>query len=91
MWGNYQTRPEDKIQPGDVFVKQWGKREIVLIMLPHSPNVAKQRYQRVGGGQESTWSTSRSAMEERKYGGGYAYKGTMPVELIELAAQGRRD
>lgn len=79
----------EHILPGDVFAKQWGKRQIVLIFLPPRPNSAKTPYIRVGGREESTWVTTRDGMETQNTRLGYEYIGRMPVALIPLAAKGR--
>lgn len=70
-----------QIEPGDVFVKEWGKREIVLVVLPKSPDQAKTPYLRIGGGRDSIWSTRRDSFGGRR--NPYRYVGTVPEWFLK--------
>lgn len=80
------SRTPDKIQPGDVFVRIWGKKELVYLMLPIGSNTAKQPYLRLHtGGVDSTWCHTRTA-----YAAGnwrrvitHHYKGTVPEWFLK--------
>jgi len=85
---------DPKIQPGDTFVRQWGSREIILVMLPrgaaHAGTAraylgAKQPYLRVGGGTDSGWWVRRSDVKgrgkDRKQS--YRFVGAVPAWFIE--------
>src|SRR5690349_13498718 len=52
---------EDYIQPGDIFIKMWGSRLIVHMMLPRVLTSAKQPYINLTTGTaEATWCMYRS-------------------------------
>jgi hypothetical protein len=74
----------DEIQPGDVFVKQWGKTEMVIVMLPRTSSSAKQHFMRLHRGTtESTWATQRANLvlpwRKRR---GWRYVGTIPEQHL---------
>jgi hypothetical protein len=52
----------DAIQPGDVFVKRWGERDLVHIMLPRGRH-GKQPYMILdSGNQDATWNNRRNKL-----------------------------
>lgn len=75
----------DHIQPGDVFVKPWGRRQIVHVFLPPRRNSNKQYYMRLHSGNiDSTWVENRSGMtDEYAYSGGYCFVGTVPQWFLQ--------
>lgn len=70
---------DNRVQAGDVFVKQWGQREIVLVMLPRTPSSAKQPYLRLPAGTtEGGYWSRREQLDRRKY----RYVGTVPLMFL---------
>lgn len=76
----------DVIQPGDVFVKRWGKRELVHVMLTPSPRSSKQPYMILSsGGTDSTNCRRRSRYGNTMSKVRWHYIGTIPpFYLTEL-------
>jgi hypothetical protein len=84
-WNNQH----DHIQSGDVFVKRWGQRNLVHVMLARSPRSAKQPYMILpSGGTDSTWCTLRNRYGNTSTDRRWHYVGTMPERyLTELTAR----
>ena len=79
------------IQPGDVFVKRWGERELIHVMLPRGPHSRKQTYMRLpSGGIDSTWCRQRHSYGNTSTERRWRYVGTVPdwflTELLQQAA-----
>lgn len=70
------------IQPGDVFVRQYGDKELVHVILPESEWSAKIPYLRLHGiSIDSTWNRTREG-----YGGHkkkWHYVGTVPAYWLD--------
>lgn len=68
----------DAIQPGDVFVKRWGDRDLVHIMLPRGRH-GKQPYMILdSGNQDATWNDRRSTYGNTTVNRRWRYVGTIP-------------
>jgi hypothetical protein len=75
----------DNIQPGDVFVKDWGQRQLVHVMLPRTPKSAKQPYMILSsGGRDSTWCTRRSSYGNTTTDRRWRYVGQIPAEWLSM-------
>jgi hypothetical protein len=75
----------DKIQPGDLFVKDWGTKQLAHVMLPKGPRSAKQPYMLLGSGNyESTWSDSRSRYGNTTTDRRWRFVGTIPAEHLTV-------
>lgn len=73
---------DDLIQAGDVFVREYGKREIVHVILPSSPFSSKRRYMVLNGTSiDSTWSTYRSSYHTFRKST-YTHVGTIPADYL---------
>jgi hypothetical protein len=78
----------DKIQPGDVFVKPWGKTDLVHVMLPPSPRSGKQPYMTLpSGGIDSTWNKSRSRYGNTTTKVRWRHVGTIPTHYLNKLTQ----
>jgi len=74
------------IQPGDIFVRQYGDTELIHLYLWRYTGSAKQPYIRLTGkGGDSTWNTTREEVERRPHRQGHTwrYVGTVPLDAIE--------
>jgi hypothetical protein len=79
------------IQPGDIFVRPYGGREIIHLYLERGLGSGKQPYIVLTGvTSDSTWNMTREAVERRPYAsrkGLWRFVGTVPqgyiMELIE--------
>lgn len=81
----------EAIQAGDVFVKQWGKKSLVHVMLPNNTSRwGKQKYMRLdGGGIDSTYNNRRSSYGNTSTDRRWHYVGTIPTHyLTELIEKG---
>ncbi len=80
----------DKIQPGDVFVKRWGVRDLVHVMLPMNSRSAKQPYMNLASGTtDSTYNHKRSSYGSRSGKNRWRHVGTIPADrLVELTEKG---
>lgn len=83
------------IEAGDIFVKRWGQREIILVMLPRKGPIFGDRNRLYGNKQpfvklhlpagrtESTWNKTREAFCRRyRTSDKYHYMGTVPEGWI---------
>ena len=75
--------PSDKVQPGDVFVKRWGSKQLVHVMLPPTPSSAKQPYMVLDSGNtESTHNKHRSTYGNTTTKVRWHYVGTIPEPYL---------
>jgi hypothetical protein len=75
------------IQPGDVFVKTRGGRELILLMLPRTERSGKQPYSRLSTQKhdiDSAYWTDRERIGNFTGGQRYKYVGTVPPEYIDI-------
>jgi hypothetical protein len=75
------------IQPGDVFVKVRGGRELILLMLPRTQRSGKQPYVRLSTKDhnvDAAYWTDRNRVGNFSGGQRYEYMGTVPQEYIDI-------
>jgi hypothetical protein len=75
----------DKIQTGDVFVKRWGQRDLVHVMLAPTSRGAKQPYMILdSGGTDSTWNKVRSRYGNTTTDRRWRFVGTIPGHYLSM-------
>jgi hypothetical protein len=75
------------IQPGDVFVKTRGGRNLILLMLPRTERSGKQPYVRLSTQNhniDSAYWTDRDRVGNFSSGQRYRYVGTVPPAYIDI-------
>src|SRR3954467_14767591 len=82
----------DRIQVGDLFVKKWGKREIIWLALPRSPRSSKQPWLLMHTGNiESSYHLCRYELAPKHSRptrrGLFRFIGTIPAWYLEELTQ----